>query len=114
MDTVVAIAPKAVLLGTTTRIGVDLQRVLKTGQTLSGTVTLSSVPGNLTLANPAVNSAEFDDDEGNPVPIGKGIEFDVSDGSAGKYQIKIIAPIAGGSLTTGGLLTLFVQDFGAR
>lgn len=113
MDTVVALEPKSILVGTTKRIGVDCSQILKTGQLLaaSPTPTITSMPTGLTISNIAVNTTAFEDDNGEPVAAYNGVQFDVVAANAGKFQVKVIFTIDGTSNTDGGLLTLIAENF---
>ena len=69
--------------GETLKVGVDFTLYgLASGETLTGTPTLSASSG-ITVASPAVNTGTFTNRKKGTVAIGKGVQFTLSGGTAG-------------------------------
>lgn len=68
---------------------VSFANVLDTGELLTGTPTVVSVPSGLTFSSPIVNTGALTIN-GVSVAIGKAVQFRASGGTSGvKYQIEV-------------------------
>ena len=63
--------------------GIDFTRLLATGETLTGSPTVTVSPSGVTASGAAVNSATFLDDDGVTIAIGKGVQVRLAGGSDG-------------------------------
>ena len=90
--------------------GVDLTRLLSTGETLSAVSSVASLPTGLTISNQAVNGAVFDNDEGGSVAVGKGAQFRIAGGAAGTdYTLTVTVSTTAGN-TRVAVCSLQVRD----
>lgn len=90
--------------------GVDLTKLLSTGETLSSVVSVTAVPAGLTINSLAVNAAAFDDDEGGTVAVGNGARFRAAAGTAGvDYALTVTVTTSAGN-TRVVVCTLQVRD----
>jgi hypothetical protein len=77
--------------------GFDFSPQLKTGETLTGTPTITATPADeLTIASVQVNSSHFDDPDGNTsIAASKGVTAKISGGESGTvYTLVVTATIA--------------------
>lgn len=92
------------------QFGVDLTRLLSTGETLSAVSGVAAAPSGLTISGQAVNGAIFDNDEGGTVAIGKGAQFRVAGGAAGTdYTLTVTVSTTSGN-TRVAVCSLQVRD----
>ena len=71
---------------------IDFTDELKSGETLTGTPTVTEATGNLTLSNKAVNVATYvDANTGATVAVGKAVQFDMTTSTAGTYEVSVKA-----------------------
>ena len=77
--------------GETEVVSINYSDVLDSGELLSGTPTVSEVStSNLTLANKLVNTATYVESfSGETISVGKAVQFTVTTGTAGLYQIRV-------------------------
>lgn len=74
--------------GETLNVVVDCTDMLVSGETLTGTPTVTCT--GLTLASKAVNSGALTDPDGDTIAIGKAVQFSVAGGTAGtRYEIDV-------------------------
>ena len=102
--------PKVKHPGESILFGVDLSRLLATGESLSTVSALTALPSGLTLSGQAVNGTSFADDEGGTVAVGKGAQFRVAGGSAGvDYTLTVTVTTTAGN-TRVAVCVLQVRD----
>lgn len=76
--------------GDTLNVAVDASDMLSSGETLTGTPTVTCT--GLTLASKTVNSSALTDNDGNTIAIGHAVQFSVAGGTAGtRYEIDVTA-----------------------
>jgi hypothetical protein len=89
--TVAASKPKVKSSGESILYGFDFTKILRAGETLSGTPAVTctaaagsgAATGDLTIGGELVNVSAFDNDEGGVVAAGKGVQARIADGVAG-------------------------------
>lgn len=109
-DTVWAIRPLTKAAVESLTEAFDLTALLASGETLTGTPTITATPAGLTIGTPAVNTTALTDSDGNTIAIGKAIEVTISGGSAGRYELTVsCGTSAGGGRTRGGKVLLLVD-----
>lgn len=70
--------------------GVSFANLLASGETLTGTPTVTADKAGLTIGTPAVNAATFTDLDGNTVAIGAGVQVRISGGTDGvDYRLEV-------------------------
>lgn len=75
----------------TRNVGVSLSGCLESGETITGTPTVTAAPSGLTISGQSVNAAIVEI-EGVNVPIGEAVLFAVAGGTdATKYTITVTA-----------------------
>lgn len=89
---------------------IDFTALLSSGETLSGTPTVTGSPSGLTIGTPAVNTATLVDDEGNTVAIGKAVQVRISAGTAGIDYVLTVSCATTGSDTRVGVCKLYVRS----
>lgn len=63
---------------------------LESGETLTGSPTITSSPSGLTIANEKVSTGELTLEDGTTVVTGEAVQFKVSGGTSGvTYQIEV-------------------------
>ncbi len=80
--------------------GVDCSPFLPSGTSLSSVSVLSVIPGDMTIANEAINSGTLTDNDGTTtVSANKGISFTKTGGRKGrKYTVEFTVTTTGGSV----------------
>jgi hypothetical protein len=72
----------------TLNVALSLSDMLSSGETLTGTPTVTCT--GLTLASKTVNSSALTDNDGNTIAIGHAVQFSVAGGTAGtRYEIDV-------------------------
>ena len=89
---------------------IDFTSLLSTGETLTGTPTVSGSPTGLTIGTPAVNTATIIDDEGNTVAIGKAVQVRISGGTDSIDYSLTISCSTTASDTRVGVCKLYVRS----
>ena len=75
--------------GDTAAIAMDFTPLLRSGELLTGTPTVTEVDGSdLTIANVGKNTAQITVN-GSTVAIGAAVQCTVAGGSAGKYRVRV-------------------------
>ena len=89
---------------------VDFTNILASGETLSGTPTVTVSPTGPTIGAPTVNTGVLTDDEGNTVAIGKAVQVRVSAGTDGIDYTLTVSCATTASDTRVGTCKLYVRS----
>lgn len=110
-DTAWAARPLVKLAGETSKVAIDFSEILATGETLTGSPTVTVAPNGPTITGVAVLTDVWTAiGGGSNIGIGKGVKMTVAGGAAGqRYELTVLCATSDTGRTAGGRVKLLVE-----